>query len=139
MYFCGFNLAWYDDLKALGQFSVEDESDGLDGSDRLMVLVVVTHQNRLLVGNAEVNTNNCALPDSLEFAQPLMRDIEIVGFRHRDNNSVVTIVKRLFQPTRLDTSSLYRVTVLLGRKMNEQCPIDLTLTIRRQTDQDKPG
>jgi hypothetical protein len=50
-----------------------------------------------------------------------MRHVEIVRYRHCEDDSIVAIVKWLSQATRLDAGPPNRFKIFLGCEVNEQC------------------
>lgn len=119
LYFGGFNFPRNDHLEPFGLFGVENDPNSFGGRQHLMILIVVSSHHRLFVRDAEVNTGNCPLTTSFELAEPLMRNIEIVGHRHSEHDPVVAVGQRLFKSARLDTDPTYRVGLFLCCEMNE--------------------
>lgn len=58
------------------------ERNGVRGGHGSRLAVIVTHCDWLVIRDSEVNTINCSVFGTLEFAEPLMRHVEVR--HHRD-------------------------------------------------------
>lgn len=74
-----------DNLESLATLARHDRRDRLGGRHGLMGLVVVSDPDGFVIGDAEVDTGDHSRPASPEFAQPLVRDVEVSCHRHGED------------------------------------------------------
>src|SRR5262249_22759892 len=93
-----------------------DQRQGSGCSDLPVRLVVVANPDHSVVRNAKVNRGDWPLAAALEFAQPLVRHIEIPRHRHGKNaGGKTSFVSRTRDPVTQNTAD-----VLLRREVDEE-------------------
>jgi hypothetical protein len=80
MNLAGLDAPRYHDLPTLCILGRHELGCCLRGRHPAVALIVMAHPDALVVGNPEVHSRDWAVVASLQFPQPLVRDIEIAGY-----------------------------------------------------------
>lgn len=76
------NTPRHDNLPTLAAFGGHELSDRLRRGHRPVRMTVMPYPDWLLISETEIHAANGALSPTLEFTQPLVRDVEVTGDRN---------------------------------------------------------